>query len=308
MSRARKVVITGGNSAVGRAILRRAADLAAPVTLVAAVRSERAARELEAASPGNGRVARISYDDPESLREAFRDATAVIHLAGILLERPGSSYEQANVETTRRVADAARASAVEKLVFVSAVGADEASSNRYWQTKGRAEALVRASGLVHTVLRVPLLLGRGTEGAAALRRSLNGQRAMLIGGGRHLQQPLHVDDLARAAVSAADPGVAKDRTLDLVGPVSLPDREIVARAASLLDRRIRIWSIPKRLVWLVVAIRQRFSGPGFSVDVLEVITSDTKVDPLPAASELGIRLSGIDDMIEQSLERAWERT
>jgi hypothetical protein len=34
--------------------------------------------------------------------------------------------------------------------------------------KGQAEALVRTSGLNYTVLRAPLLLGPGTEGAAAL--------------------------------------------------------------------------------------------------------------------------------------------
>ena len=297
-----KVVITGANSAVGQAILRASAELAAPITFIAAVRSDRAAGELEAASPGIGRVARISYDDPKSLRDAFDEATAVVHLAGILFERPGSSYEEANVETTRRVAEAARESAIEKLVLVSAIGADEASANRYWHTKGRAEALVCASGLSHTVLRVPLLLGRGTEGAAALRRSLNQGRAVLIGGGRHRQQPLLVDDLARAAIVAAHPAAAKDRTLDLVGPISLPDREIVERAASLVHRRIRIWSVPKRAAWLTVAIAQRFSGgSGFTLDVLQVITADTQVDPLPAANELGIRLSGIDDMIEQSV-------
>lgn len=297
-----KVVITGANSAVGQAILRASADLAAPITFIAAVRSDRAAGELEAASPGIGRVARISYDDPKSLRDAFDEATAVVHLAGVLFERPGSSYEEANVETTRRIAEAARESAIEKLVLVSAIGADEASENRYWHTKGRAEALVRGSGLSHTVLRVPLLLGRGTEGAAALRRSLNRGRAVLIGGGRHRQQPLLVDDLARAAIVAAHPAAAKDRTLHLVGPISLPDREIVERAASLVHRRIRIWSVPKRAAWLTVAIAQRFSGgSGFTLDVLQVITADTQVDPLPAANELGIRLSGIDDMIEQSV-------
>lgn len=299
-----KVVITGANSAVGQAILRcGSVQVAAPITLVAAVRSDRAARELQPLSGKASQVARISYEDPGSLRAAFAGASAVIHLAGILIERPGSTYQEANVETTRSVTLAARQSLVEKLVYVSAVGAAEASANRYFRTKGEAEALVRASGVGYTVLRVPLLLGRGTEGAAALRLQVSRRRILLIGGGRNLHQPLCVDDLARAAILAADPHVAPDRTLDLVGPVSLPDRQIVERAARLLGRPVRICSIPKTAAMLALAIRERVAGPGFSRDALQVITADTKLDPAPAATELGIRLTGIDEMIQHSLEQ-----
>ncbi len=302
------VVITGANSAVGQAILRQGTGEAGlPMVFVAAVRSEQAARQLPPL-PGQGsRVARISYDDPESLQATFKGASAVVHLPGVLVERPGSSYEGANVVTTCAVVEAARHAAVEKLVLVSAVGADEASANRYFRTKGEAEALVRSSALCYTVLRVPLLLGRGTRGAAALRRYLSRSKARLIAGGRNLHQPLDVEDLARAATLASQPHVAKDCTLNLVGPVSLPDREMVERAASLAGREIRISSIPKGLVRLALAIRQRTGKVGFSLDALEVITMDTKLDPAPAANELGIRLTGLDEMIKHSLETGEEK-
>jgi uncharacterized protein YbjT (DUF2867 family) len=230
-----------------------------------------------------------------------------LHLPGVLVERPGSTYEKANVVTTRAVVEAARHATVEKLVLVSAVGADEASANRYFKTKGEAEALVRASALSYTVLRAPLLLGRGTHGAAALRRYLSRSRARLIAGGRNLHQPLEVEDLARAATLASQPQVAKDCTLNLVGPVSLPDREMVERAASLAGREIRISSIPKGLVRLALALGQRIGKAGFSLDALEVITMDTKLDPAPAAGELGIRLTGLDEMIKHSLEKGEEK-
>ncbi len=158
------------------------------------------------------------------------------------------------------------------------------------------------------MLRAPLLLGPGTEGAAALKRNASLRKPRLIGGGRHLQQPLYVDDLARGAVLAAtQPSLASNRTLDLVGPVSLPERELVERAARLLGHEVRIGSIPKGLLSLVLAIRQRIGGPGFSPDVLEVITDDTRLDPQLAANELGIRLTGIDEMIREQLGRRMKR-
>ncbi|HVB99946.1 MAG TPA: NAD(P)H-binding protein [Candidatus Dormibacteraeota bacterium] len=298
-----KVVITGANGAVGQAILRcRPEHGAAPDLFVAAVRSRRAAEQIESLSGNAGGVVQISYDDPGSLDAAFQGASAVIHLAGILVERPDSTYEQANVASARSVVEAARRNAVRKLVLVSATGADESSPNRYYRTKGQAEALVRASGLRYTVLRVPLLLGPGTAGAAALRRQVSGGNAKLVGGGRHLQQPLYVDDLARAAVLVATaPSVANNATLNLVGPVSLPERELAQRAARSLGREVRIGSVPRKLLFWMLAIRQRFAGPGFSPDALEVITADTRLDSHAAARELGIQLTGIDEMIQGSL-------
>jgi NADH dehydrogenase len=295
-----KIVITGANSAVGQAILR-CGPKHEVTTMVAAVRSARAAEQIRSESPNADSVVRILYDAPASLEGAFQGASAVIHLAGVLVETPDSTYEQANVASTRGVVEAAKRSAVQKIVLVSATGADEMSRNRYYRTKGEAETLVRTSGLNYTVLRAPLLLGPGTAGAATLRRHVNQSRPRLIGGGRNLQQPLCVNDLACAALAATSPLVANNLVLDLVGPVSLPERELVERAARLLGRQVRIGSIPKHWASLALAIREHLGKPGFSRDALDVITADTSLDPQPAASALGIELTGIDEMIKNSL-------
>ena len=297
-----RIVITGANSATGQAILRCASENGARANeLVAAVRSEQAADQIRTLLGEKTHTVQISYDDPDSLDKAFQGATAIIHLAGILVERPGSTYQQANVAPARSVVEAAQRCAARKFVLVSATGADENSSNRYYRTKGQAEALVRSSGLCYTILRAPLLLGPATEGGAALARNARGPKAKLIGGGRNFQQPLYVEDLARAALAATEGSVACNRTLDLVGPVSLPERELVERAARLLGLQVRVRSIPKGLLSFALTIRQRVSGPGFSRDAVEVITANTRLDPRPVASELGIQLTGIDEMIKNSL-------
>ena len=194
-----KIAITGANSAVGQAILRWELQRRSTNTIVAAVRSARAVQQIQGllnSLGGTSSAAQISYDDAGTLNAALSGASAVIHLAGILVERPGSSYEQANVVSTRSVVDAARHNSVRKIVLISAIGADEKSRNRYYRTKGEAEAIVRNSGICYTILRAPLLLGPGTEGSAALARNSRGDTAKLIAGGHHLQQPLHVADLA----------------------------------------------------------------------------------------------------------------
>ena len=98
-----KIVITGANSAVGQAILRCGPKHeVATDTFVAAVRSARAAEQIRSETGNAVSVVRISYDDPGSLDAAFQGASAVIHLAGILIETPDSRYEQANVAINPR--------------------------------------------------------------------------------------------------------------------------------------------------------------------------------------------------------------
>ena len=296
-----RVVLTGANSAVGQAIVRAAATWSTPISVVAGVRSDRAAAGLEAVRDRISEIARIDYDNPGSLRTAFRGASAVVHLAGILVERPGSSYQQANVETTRTVVEAAKECGVPTMVYVSAIGADPTSRNRFWRTKGEAETLVRQSGLGYTILRAPLLLGPGTEATATLKRHLNGGKATMVGGGRNLQQPLDVGDLARAALVACLRLGARDCTLDLVGPVVLPEREILERAAWLAGRKVPVRSLPKELMSMILAVRELIGHQGFSRDALDVITADTRMDSAPAAAALGIELTGLDEMIRRSM-------
>jgi uncharacterized protein YbjT (DUF2867 family) len=296
-----RVVITGANSAVGQAIAQAAATWSTPIVVVAGVRSERAARELQVVRDHIHETVRIAYDDPRSLQTAFRGASAVMHLAGVLAERPGSSYQHANVDTTRAVVNAATECGVRTIVYVSAIGADPASRNRYWRTKGEAETLVRQSGLGYTILRAPLLLGPGTEATATLKRHLRDGKATMIGGGRNLQQPLDVGDLARAALVASHGIAARDCTLDLVGPVALVEREILERAARLAGRKVSVRSVPKGLVSVMLALREWIGQRGFSRDALDVITADTRLDSAPAATALGIQLTGLDEMLQRSM-------
>src|ERR1700733_9936561 len=96
-----QVVITGANSAVGLAILRYGAMQLGLGEFVAAVRSARAAEEIRRALGNVSQIVEISYDSVDTLVAAFSSASSVIHLPGVLIERPGSSYEQGNVMPVR---------------------------------------------------------------------------------------------------------------------------------------------------------------------------------------------------------------
>jgi len=294
-----RIAITGANSAVGRAILSvPSAEGADAVELVCCVRSERAASQLPDLSGTPHSPSRIDYDEPATLEAAFSKCDAVIHLPGVLVERPGSSYEIANVATTQAAVAAAQSAGIAKFVLVSAIGADPTSSNRYYRTKGQAEQIVSGSGLSHTVLRAPLVLGTGTEGSEAILRYARSERPRMLGGGRNLQQPLDVADLARATLRASLPEVATNQTLDLVGVEVLRECEIVERTARALGREVTVRTVPISLMRVMARLRTALAGPGFSADAIDVITADTRL-PNHAAGELGVELTPLHVTIER---------
>lgn len=85
-----------------------------------------------------------------------RDAEVVVHLAGTLRLRRPDSYDDANVATTQAVVDALHDAPARRVVFLSFVTADAASPNPYLRAKGRAEALLLASGVPTVVFRAGL--------------------------------------------------------------------------------------------------------------------------------------------------------
>ncbi len=106
---------------------------------------------------------------------------------------------------------------------------------------------------------------------------------------------------ARAALRASDVARAGGKTFDLVGPEVLRDRELVERTAAALGRTVEIGAIPVALARFAAALRTRLAGPGFSPDAIDVITADTEL-PVGAAAELGVELSGVDEMIAASIK------
>jgi uncharacterized protein YbjT (DUF2867 family) len=186
---------------------------------------------------------------------------------------------------------------------VSAVGADPSSPNSYYRSKGRAEEVARSAGIPFTIVRSPLLLACDSIGSHVLAREARAPVVPLLAGGSNLEQPADARDVAEATLNAAlDPDCARGASLDLVGPESLPRRELVTRCARLRGRRPYLFPVPVGPVRAALGLRARLLGPGFSPEVLDVILDDVRLDPAPAARALGIALRALDETLERTLE------
>ncbi len=294
-----KIAVTGANSSVGRNLLAHVAENS-DISVIAGVRSESAAASLPASPQITGRI--ISYDDVGELAKTIEGASCIVHLAGILIESRASSYASANVAATAAVVEASQKADVQHIVFISALGASSHSPNRYLRSKGEAERAVADSGISSTILRTPILLGPGTAGATSLIGAATRRKVRLLGGGRYAMRPLDVDDLSRAILHIFKTRPEGVSIHELVGPESIPYRELITRVAGMMGKEPFMGTIPLWMAKLGAAITSRLNGGGISPTVIEVITTDEVVQK-NADSEVGISLTPLSTTLEKILSK-----
>jgi uncharacterized protein YbjT (DUF2867 family) len=165
---------------------------------------------------------------PESVAAALAGAKAAVNCVGLLAGSGRQTFRAIHVDGARAVAKAAREAGVERLVHISAIGADAKAGARYARTKAEGEAAVLEAFPGAIILRPSIVFGPEDEFfnrfAAMARIS---PFLPLIGGGKTRFQPVFVGDVA-AAVTACLMGAGKPGAVyELGGPEVLSFRQLL---------------------------------------------------------------------------------
>lgn len=294
-----RVLVTGANGHLGRRLLAR---LSGERPLRAVVRSERAAARIEAENlqPDGLDLRTLDYGDAEALTAAAEGCTHAVHLVGILKEGSTSSYVQAHEDTSRALAQAAEARGLRRIVTLSILGSHPDASNACLASKGRGERILLDAKTPALVLRVPMVLGEDDFASRALAARARSGTVFMTRGGASLEQPIYAGDVVEALVAGVTREGLDDVALDLAGPESLPARELVRRAAALLDGAPRILPTPRALVFTAAALLEKLSkDPPVTRAMLGVLDHDDAVDPGAAARRLGIELTPLDETLRR---------
>jgi uncharacterized protein YbjT (DUF2867 family) len=191
----------------------------------------------------------------------IRGADAVVNCVGILNRSGKNTFDAVQAEGAGRIARSAAAEGVGRLVHVSAIGADAGSDSDYARSKGKGEAAVLAAFPTAVILRPSIIFG--TEDGffnrfAAMSRM--GPILPVVGAATKFQ-PVHVDDVAQAAVKAvlgqAEPGI-----YELGGPEVDTFRGLMRRMLHLVKRRRAVVNVPFGVARVM----------GFGFDMLQAVT------------------------------------
>ena len=234
------VTIIGGSGFVGRYIARRMAKEGWRVR-VAVRRPNEALFVKPYGAVGQVEPVQCNIRDEASLRSVIRGADAVVNCVGILNRSGKNTFDAVQAQGAGRVARIAAAEGVAHLVQISAIGADAGSSSAYARTKAAGEAAVLAAFPGAMILRPSIVFG--TEDGffnrfAAMARF--GPVLPVIGANTRFQ-PVHVDDVAQAAVKGV---LGAAGTYELGGPDVQTFRGLMGRMLGVIQRRRLVVNVP----------------------------------------------------------------
>ena len=254
------VTIYGGSGFVGRYIARRMAKDGWRVR-VAVRRPNDAMFVRPYGVPGQVEPVPCNIRDDASVRAVMAGADVVINCVGILNTSGKNSFEAVQAEGAGRIARIAAEIGVGQMVHVSAIGADAASDSTYSRTKASGEAAVVAAFPSAVILRPSVIFGP-EDGFFNRFAAMSRLGPILpVVGAKTRFQPVYVDDVAQAAVLAAE-GKAAPGVYELGGPDVASFGDLMNRMLGIIRRR--------RLVLNIPFFAARIMGGAF--DLLQVVT------------------------------------
>jgi uncharacterized protein YbjT (DUF2867 family) len=247
------VTVFGGSGFVGRHVVRALARRGYRIRV--AVRRPDLAFHLQPLG-GVGQIhavqANLRYR--ESVTRAVEGADAVINLVGILQESGRQSFDAVQSFGARAVAEAAVQAGADRLVQMSAIGADAASPSLYARSKAEGEAAAFAALPDAIVFRPSVVFGPEDQffnRFAALARMLP---ILPLAGETTRFQPVFVGDVAEAMARAIDGNATFGTTYELGGPEVRTLREIVDYVLTVTGRKRLLASLPLGAARLQAAI------------------------------------------------------
>lgn len=289
------VTLFGGSGFIGSQAVRTLARRGWRIRV--AVRNPVLAIEIQPlGDPGQIQFMRCDITNPTDVAQAVRGADAVVNLVGVLHDAGGKrGFDAVHTEAAKTIAEAAKAAGVERLVQISAIGADAASPSAYGRTKAQAEAAVRAVYPDAVILRPSLVFGAGDSFLNRFAAMATMAPALpLIGGGETRFQPVYVGDVAEAIARGVTRADAAGRTYELGGPSLYTFREVLELVRRETGRDRMLVSVPFIVAKPLGSLLQlsRFVGltPPLTRDQVLMLEKDNVV----AADAFGLSDLGID--------------
>lgn len=237
---AQLVTIFGGSGFVGRYIARRMAQQGYRVR-VAVRRPNEAGFVRTYGVVGQVEPILCNIRDDASVAAAVAGADAVVNCVGILAESGKNHFDTVQTEGAARVARLAAEAGINRMVQISAIGADENSPSEYARTKAAGEAAVQEHMPSAVILRPSIIFGNEDEFFNRFAGMI-GPVIPVVGGSTKFQ-PVYVDDVAAAAVKAIN-GDVPAGVYELGGPDVRTFRELMQDMLGVIHRRKMIIGVP----------------------------------------------------------------
>jgi NADH dehydrogenase len=301
------VTVFGGSGFIGTQAVRQLAKAGWRIRV--AVRQPNLAYAMRLnGDVGQIDVVQANIRNEASVRRALEGATASVNLVATLYEHGRQGFQSLHVMGARNVAAAARAEGVNRVVQMSALGADLDSPAKYARTKAEGEVAVREIYPDAVVVRPSIVFGPDDHFFNRFARMATlGPALPLIGGGRTRFQPVFVGDVARALTHAVTEPEAAGQTYELGGAAAFTFRELMELMLKEIGRRRLLLPVPFPVAGALGAVGDLVAGlipPPITSDQVALLRADNVVSgKYPGLPEIGVTPTTLEPILPTYLYR-----
>ena len=269
------VTIFGGSGFVGRHVVRALARRGYRIR-VAVRRPDLAFHLQPIGSVGQIHAVQANVRNRASVDRAVAGADAVINLVGILCESGRQRFDAVQDFGARAVAQAAAKAGADKLVQISAIGADADSDSAYARSKAAGEAGALAAFPGAVIIRPSVVFGPEdhffNQFAAIARFS---PVVPVLGTAKF--QPVFVGDVAEAIACTIDGRAAAGTVYELGGPEVATFHDLMELMLEVIGRRRLLVPVPLGVARLKATFLQLLPKPLLTVDQVRLLGHDNVV-------------------------------
>jgi uncharacterized protein YbjT (DUF2867 family) len=292
----RLITVFGGTGFLGRRIVRHLLDRGFQVRS-----ASRHPERLGSASQSDARLETTTADihDETSVAGALSGAFGAVNAVSLYVERGRVTFDAVHVEAAARVAHLARASGVERLIHVSGIGADPASSSPYIAARGRGEIAVRHSFPGAIFIRPAVMFGPDDVFLTTVVRLLRILPIYpMFGRGETKLQPIYVEDVAEGIARVFSGAGGSVASYEFAGARVYTYKDLLRTVADRIGARPRLVPLPFAL-WQILALGAEFlPGSPLTRNQIALMQHDNvpAVD-CPGLSNLDITPTEIDAFV-----------
>lgn len=287
------LLVVGATGTLGRQVARRALDEGYQVRCL--VRSFKRAAFLK---EWGAELVRGNLCDPETLPAAFDGVTAVID-AATARATDSLSIKQVDWEGKLALIEAAKSARVQRYIFFSILDAEKYPDVPLMEIKRCNEAVLAASGLNYTILRLAGFM-QGLIGQYAIP-ILDNQAVWMTGEMVPIAY-MNTQDIAKFAIRALSVPETENKTFPVVGTRAWSGDEIVALCNRLAGKEAKIIRSPLSLLRTVRKIARFFQWSWNVADRLAFVEVLASGKPLTASMDEVYPVFGLDPKETTTLE------